>query len=813
MRRLLTLVCLLCLAVPAGISISGCTRNPGANYCNGEGYGPRITDVANITLAPATTGISLAFGQTQQLSYPAAKTCKGTSATVSSFTYGSTNSQWVDVSPTGLLCAGTWNRNSGGGIANYTICSKPNPLPNTGGLPYGTAYVTAAAQSVSSNQVEIYVHTQVTSTSLAVENLSGVAVASQCYSQGAQAQLDSQACFAAGSNNQYELCAPASVPSANYACPLAPGVSSVPSCTAVIGTANYFVGNASVATVNTATNVITANMPGTAVITSSVAGSGSSAGYFSTCPPKSISLTLNGGTIGSITQGVQQNLVTTVLDTQGNPITGLALNYQSTNPLEISAGTAGAVNALFPGEASIFAICQPPGCNPTPINQFGVFGTGLSISSNPVDITTPGTSSAYIWFSAPGQSEFFVPVELITGTVGAPIRLPYVPNSMMMDQTGANLYFGSERELMVYSTGGSVLTKQDPNAPGVVLAVAPNDSTLLINDQLRNLFYIYTAGSGVSSTFGGLGASAAWTPDSQTLYITDSAALGGSHTDTLYVYTQNTGWTTYPLPATASLNGERSLAVTIPSVGAYFSGASTVAHTWCPIGTVGDYNSMTFYPLSDTVAAQTDVLTATADGSHILGASALAGGSVQLADIGVVIPDGVDGECTVQPTEDFTTSGTLNATVAVSQVSAAQINQVVASTLPPTSTTTLGAGLAFITYDPFNVNATGALLPYYLPASSGAGTVGYVTLSGTNVAAPLAGAFSPDNTLFFVSTEGDNLVHYIDVKTLTDKQQISPQLPACTPVSAGGTDAGCAYTGSGTIVPSTQIAVKPRQTT
>ena len=54
MRRFLTLVCLLCLAIPAGISISGCTRNPGANYCNGLGYGMKVTDVAAITLAPAT---------------------------------------------------------------------------------------------------------------------------------------------------------------------------------------------------------------------------------------------------------------------------------------------------------------------------------------------------------------------------------------------------------------------------------------------------------------------------------------------------------------------------------------------------------------------------------------------------------------------------------------------------------------------------------------------------------------------------------------------------------------------------------------
>ena len=58
MRRFLTLVCLLFLALPAGITISGCYRNPAGNYCNGQGYGPKVTDVYAITLQPATSGVS-----------------------------------------------------------------------------------------------------------------------------------------------------------------------------------------------------------------------------------------------------------------------------------------------------------------------------------------------------------------------------------------------------------------------------------------------------------------------------------------------------------------------------------------------------------------------------------------------------------------------------------------------------------------------------------------------------------------------------------------------------------------------------------
>ncbi len=68
MRRFLTLVCLLFLALPAGITITGCYRNPAGNYCNGLGYGPKVTDLYSITLQPQHTGISMAFGQTRQIS-------------------------------------------------------------------------------------------------------------------------------------------------------------------------------------------------------------------------------------------------------------------------------------------------------------------------------------------------------------------------------------------------------------------------------------------------------------------------------------------------------------------------------------------------------------------------------------------------------------------------------------------------------------------------------------------------------------------------------------------------------------------------
>ena len=159
MRRFLTLVCLLGLALPAGISISGCVRNPAGKYCNGLGYGPTLTQVTNLTLQPQIAGISLAYGQTTAVLAPQATTCKGDQASIvaSSISYGTSNNQLVDISPRGGICAGTWNRNSGGGIADYTYCNYPNPLPSTEGLPYAIAYITATADSVTSNPVTVHI--------------------------------------------------------------------------------------------------------------------------------------------------------------------------------------------------------------------------------------------------------------------------------------------------------------------------------------------------------------------------------------------------------------------------------------------------------------------------------------------------------------------------------------------------------------------------------------------------------------------------------------------------------------------------------
>ena len=325
----------------------------------------------------------------------------------------------------------------------------------------------------------------------------------------------------------------------------------------------------------------------------------------------------------------------------------------------------------------------------------------------------------------------------------------------------------------------------------------------------------------------------------------------------LYVYNLNTGWSTYPLPpsplppsaiptCTAQPNEApvvtvpsqpnivgnipmQTPAIMVPGVGAYLRGATTDAHTWCPSGVVG--SPLTYYPLGDTEPVESDVLASTFDGKHILGAEWLAGGSIELSDVGITIPSTSQSSgiktpiaCpsttvgTTQTLGPLTITGIVNQ-VSVSGVSASSVNKVITGSLEAIGSQPEISNLAFITY---TGSSTGASLPYYLPSSTGgAGTLGYVSLTGSSsITAPLAGVFSPDNTLFFVSTAGDNKIHYISIPpaitpstSLVDKQQISPNLPACTPVAAGGVDAGCLYNGNGTNVPATVVTVKPRATT
>ncbi|MBX6359145.1 MAG: hypothetical protein IRZ03_03595 [Acidobacterium ailaaui] len=783
MQRFFALIAVIVFSVPVGISIAGCGGTNPNNYCvkNGHGYGEKVTDLDHIILGPATTGISLSYGQIGQVNSPTGYNCNGGTVSVAHYVYGSTNLNLVDINPsTGQLCAGTWNRHSPSGIPDFTICT-PATQP-------GVAQVTASASAVTSNPVYVYVHPPI----------SAITIGSQtsCVSQN---------------NTLAEPLTSSTVVYDSEGNPINSSYVGTVTYTPVDSTIVSITNISDTSAAGTVNGVATAHLPGSTVINATLSSVTSAAGYFFTCPPKNISLALNGSTgyptPVSVSASSVPTLSTTITDTTGATIGGLSLDFASTQPKDISVSSGGGITPSYPATATVTAICQPGTCNPAPINIIGQLGTGLPVTSNPVFVKTPGRSSSKLWLAS-SQSQYFTPVDLVATGTPAPVKLPYIPNSMVLDQNGQNLYFGSYHELMIVSATTSSLTKEDPNVPGVVLAVSPDSSTVVINDQINQIIYLYkysSSGSSFTSTQG-LATKAKYSPDGKNLYL-----VGPNN---LYIYNTQTGWHTYTLSSgqggNCNLNNNNGsgsydpfcspdVAVTVPSVGFYMTGVSaTTARSFC-------YNKNTtdgqapYYPPADNVAAATDHLASTYNGSHVLGAAASTG---QITDIqfpasgsASVPPGPPTGAC-----PDATTGAPLKFNTTWMQAALGITPTEITGIVPSQD-----SSLAFVTYTASN--GSGILPAYEIPSTPGsAGTVQKIQLA-SGAQAPIAGAFSPDGSTFFVSTSGDNLVHFVDTSTSSPAdtgQTINPQLPSCTRTNL------CSST---TYVPAQFIAVQPRPTT
>ena len=769
MRRFVTLVVLLLFSIPFGVSISGCKKTIAPTFCDGGDSGLTTGQVTTITLTPKVYGISLNFAEIGQVSTPSATDCKGNNESVTAYTYSTSDMTIADVQPTtGKLCGGTWNRNTGGGIADYTYCIPTNKS--------GTAYISASANGVTSNPLPVFIHPVVTSIVLGGPSSNcttdpttaccplastGVVtappyLANSCVSQGTQSQLVARVFAGTGASQT------------NISC-LAGHLQFSPQTPTVVSIDQN--------------GVTTAEQPGSTLITANISNAASSAGYFSTCPPASIQLSVAGNTTNPVVANLNnaQPLVATVFDTNGVALTGLGLEYVSTAPTTLPAGAT--VTPIYAGAGSIHAICQPGSCNPASYNQIGLFGNGTPIISNSVNFTTPGTNSTVLYMAST-QSLLVVPMDFTSNVQGEPFLLPYAPNSMVITTDGSTIYMGSSTALMVLSAVNSISqTRTDPSSPGMVLAVSPDNSTVVLTDPVRQTITLESNSGTVVSTYGGVGTHAAWAPDSQTLYITTgtvttpatpTAPAVITPDNGILVYSAFTGWT----PLTNSVPAS-DVAVTVPSAGAYFAGSPTTARGFCPISTPttgpgGTTESNQFYPPADSSPVTTDRIAATNNGLHILGATVTP--KATLSDLLVTIPTGAcpaTGALVFKDVPSTTVLGAVTATAITG--------------VDPSS----DSSLAMVTY-----TGSGGVLPAYAPPASGVGQANYIKLSGA-ATAPIAGVWSADNTAFYVGTSGDNLVHIINRSTLTDSTTLAPNLT----------------NPSGAVVPVNLIVQKPRKTT
>ena len=851
-------------------------------YCNAGDTGPVVGQVATITLSStlATTGESLNYGQMGQALSASAIDCKGNAVSVKAFTYSSTSSfeentnggpVFADINPaTGQVCGGLWNRNTGGGIANYTTCTPPSPTPTQ-----FLAYVTAAANGATSNAVPVYVHPVVTGVVLGPQSTScaaGSDVGTDCCPNDTvgtpvptpAGYIYGQKCLSQNQVGQLVARVYANGDTTGTS------TSAANNITCQVGHLTFGAQTTGIVGIDE-NGAATAEAPGSTTITATISNSSTAtnAGYFSTCPPASITLFDPSSSSNSINVAVNtlQPLTATVLDTNGNVITGLSLEYNSTTPQTIPAAV-GSVTPLFPGSANITAVCQPGTCNPSPSNQIGLYGNGKAITSNPITINTPGTSSTVVYMGST-SSNYVAFRDYTTNQTSTLIKLPYTPNSMVMNQAGTEIYFGSPFGLFSLATASNTVSAANQLIPGVVLSVSPDGSTLVVTDPTRQtISLVSTSTNAVTTSYNGIGTSASWSPDTQAVYIT-TATLSSPATATTLTATPTIEPSSTVTPSTIVLThstytdwqtataneGYSDVKVTVPSIGAFFAGSTTnfgtEARSYCPSSTVETSTTTTtgtatvfppnvdnlYIPLvaQDTTAI-TDQIAATTDGKHILGAHAVAAngvptGPATLSDIDVTLPlpplsntaTGVNYGCPIPPAPQPSLTPTpyfgtvVNPPVTLTGINAAAITGV----FPSTNSTA-----AFVTYTlPAGATTGGQQLPLYFPPATGLGTIQLLTLGNgaTAATAPVSGVFSTDNSTFYVGTGAadgtsvDNDVHLITmtyptsgVPTATEAPgtTITPQLPVCASTTSGA----CQTTSTG-YAPVNLIAQYPKKTT
>lgn len=769
-RRVLGLAILLFFALPFGLSVAGCGHKAApVVYCNAGDSGPVVGQVASITLSPslATAGESLNYGQIGQALSASALDCKGNSVTVTHYTFATSNMAIADINPnTGQVCGGTWNRNSGGGVADFTTCSPPSPLPAAFTGP--AAYVTATASGAVSNAIPVYIHPTVTgivlgpaSTSCTTDPgtdccpapttgtpiVAPVYTGTGCLSQSSVGQLIARV-YQNGDTAAAD----------NITCQVG-HLTFSPQTSGNIVTIDQ-------------NGIATANQPGATVITASVSNSSTtaSAGYFSTCPPASITLAVpgqpNAASTGiNVSLNNLQPLTATVVDTNGVTLTGLTLEYLSTTPQTIPAVTA-SVTPAYPGAATITAVCNPPTCNYAPFSQIGLYGNGKPITSNGIGVTSTGTSATVLYMGSTG-SQYLQPHDFSTNQTSSLIKLQYVPNSMVITQDGSEIYLGSSQGIMSVSTAQNTQGGVNTAVTGTVLAVSPDGTTVVVTDPVRQTISLYSpTAQTVTSATNGVGLSAAWTPDSQTVYVTTTAG-------TLLTHTSFTSWQTTNAGEVYS-----HVAVTVPSVGAYFSGPTSLdGRSYCPSSTIGVTGTPptvtnTFSPIADSKPVSALQLATTNDGKHVLSANIVSNTTnATLSDLGTTLPTGA---CPATVPNNYFTSTLLTpAPLPLTGVTATAIDSIV-----PASNSVL----AFVTY-----TGSSGLLPLYTLASGAAGTLRYITLGNgaTAASAPVSGVFSTDNLSFFAGTGAangnsvDNDVHIFSITGATAAETgiLSPTLP------------------------------------
>jgi hypothetical protein len=460
--------------------------------------------------------ISLTPGQVTQV-FAQALNSNGGQVFTQTITFSSSNSL-IDITPTGGLCAGKWDS-----LTAPVVCT---PIPS-GSVP-ATTNVTASAGGVTSPTTVVSVHLPVTSVTVTPSGAPSPACVPEAGTQIFKAHAFNGATdittTVGAFSWQSTQTSVATIPSGGDS-----GFTDQATATAVHpGDSNI------IATIGTVTPITSTPVVFEQCLVASIdvsVGTPSS----TTTPPED-------ATHFTVATGATRALTATVKDTTGATLATLpTLSWNTTHPAIAAVSGTGSVSGVAAGSVGISASCLPNNCN---------IGTNVNVTSNLVGGTvtgTPGTNAtAYVTCTDPlpspadatrtcttpvtgGQQTQLFP---INGTaLGTAINLPHTPNSMMINPQNTKIYLGSTPNsndlsagLMVVDANANTVSATVTNAPGKVLAVAPNGNAVVVSNDADVFLY---NGSTVQTLLNGTthivnAQAAAFSPDNGKLIVATS---------------------------------------------------------------------------------------------------------------------------------------------------------------------------------------------------------------------------------------------------------------------------------------------------
>ncbi len=496
-----------------------------------------------------TPSASLELGKTLQFSSIANNSSNQT-ISGEPIEYASSNQAVVTVAATGLACAGIWDS-----LTNPQICTPGQS---------GSSVITATAQGVTSPSTVVYVHQHIDHIVVSPVAAQPPPLSSTCFSAG-QTQAGTKGEIYNFQANAY---------SGNGT-----------DITSSVGIFTWQATNAQVVTLKGASlsspiNGLlpgqvqaTASVPGTTTIYATVDNTNSAPYTYTTCPVVSISTEISGGLGTSILIPAGSKALTldaTAIDSLGMKLYGIPLTWCSSAPDAITvggitcttngssstaqfAGTATATPTVV-GDAAITATCTPPNCNigflPTqpvyPENLINIVATPPSNGSGTSETATFYVSSTDCGQATGCNSEIY-PITASNNQLGTPQILSSTPNGLTFNPNGSSIYIGTDYSYnksqgFVIDTPGSGISR-DQGATGRVIAVAPDNSTVLVSDTINTPNQVYVINiAGLSSTALSISGAtaAAFSPDSLKAFI-----VAGN---TLYLYSKEDALQSFPLP-------------------------------------------------------------------------------------------------------------------------------------------------------------------------------------------------------------------------------------------------------------------------